>query len=773
MKKVVFCMFAFVLLLFGNNIFAQSIYLETVNGSAPNDTLPVNQSIVFGLHITGTASTYAGMTNGFRVYSPEGATWSSMSGDTLPLGWDSWFDLAFSINEFSTGSGADTVGFGGAKLFSTGLPANFDQLSYEITIGPIDPSFHKDHLCLDSSFYQPTGVWKWAGPTDFPTWDGPHCFVIIDPSAPADPSNIVLSTDSLYFSASQGGANPPSQTFDILTDLDQFNFTLNESASWFFPSPVVGTTPKTIDVNINILGLTEGIYIDSIEVVAPVTDNSPQWVKIVLEVLPPPPTIAVNVTNLLFNAVAGEANPADKFFNISNVGGGDLNWTVSNSQSWLSMTPASGTNSDSVTVSIDITGLGFNDYYDTIIVSDPAATNDPVEIPVLLSVGSDLPLIQVDSQFNYIIVPSGLTSIPNRDILVSNGGAGAMSFTTSESSTRIFTVTPSAGNAPQVVSVGFKISGGVPGVDYFDTLWVSSPEALNSPVPVVFQFHYVNTPAQIILNRDTVTLNVFECSQGITNVLVQDFFNISNVSGGEPYTFDLLWESDYVTVETEFGQLPEFVSVVAKYPELPLGTYYDTITVTAVNAINSPQSVIVRYNVVSGLQSPQINLSSTNYTIPTMENEGPVPGAVLKVNNTFGGCMPWELASVPPFMYPDNTSGDVPGVVGFNIHASGFPFGQYTDTFYVEAPGAINNPRAVTITMKVWKFRGDFNYDANLNIADLVAFVEYSFASGPGPAPEWRVGDVNCDHLVNIADIVYMVDYMFNNGPIPCGNPYK
>lgn len=774
MNRVVFCILACILLLSTGNVFGQSLSLDHVTGLHGPDTVLVNQDITFYIRVTSDADSHAGITNGFNVYSPEGATWTTLVGDTLQLGWDQLFDLTFAINHNSiTGSGADTVGFGGAKIVGPGLPANFDEVSYTITVGPIDPQYHKDHICLDSAFYPPTGTWKWAGPVVYPAWDGPHCFVIFDPNAPAEPSNIVLSPDSLYFTSVEGGPAPPSQTFDVLTDQDPFDFTLNESTPWIILSPILGTAPQTIDVNINNFGLTAGTYIDSVEVVAGTTDNSPQWMKVVLDVAPPPPTINVSETSFYFNAVAGGANPADKYFTISNVGGGDLNWSVTNNESWLSLSPASGTNTGEVTVSVDITGLGYADYVDTIVVSDPAATNDPVKIPVFLSVGSDLPLIAVADSFNFVIVETGSTTIPDGEIYIYNSGAGTMNFTLTENSPRLFTLTPSSGTAPQTVTIGYKISGGSAGDDYFDTLWVNSAEALNSPYPVVFQFHYVDKAAEIVLSSDTVQLNVFACSQGENGLLPQVYFTITNVSGGEPYNYSLQYESDLFWIETEYDTIPEFVSVHANATDLPLGTYYDTIWVYAANAINSPQHVIVKYNVIDGLQDPEILLSNSNYIIPTKENEGPIPGAIIHINNRYGGCMPWYIDNSVPWIYPDIDTGNVPGVMGFNVHASGFTLGEYPDSFYVFAPGATNSPQKVHVKLRVWKFVGDFNYDGLLNIADIVAMVDYFFLSGPGPQPEWRVADLNCDHSVNVADLVYFVDYAFQNGPIPCGNPYK
>ena len=71
--------------------------------------------------------------------------------------------------------------------------------------------------------------------------------------------------------------------------------------------------------------------------------------------------------------------------------------------------------------------------------------------------------------------------------------------------TRIWSYSPSSGSAPQEVEVGFKINDGVAGVDHVDTLWVHSDQAVNSPFPVVFYFHYVENPAHLMVDKDTIS----------------------------------------------------------------------------------------------------------------------------------------------------------------------------------------------------------------------------------------------------------------------------
>ncbi|RKX26234.1 MAG: hypothetical protein DRP47_08500 [Candidatus Zixiibacteriota bacterium] len=79
-----------------------------------------------------------------------------------------------------TGFGADTIGFGGYKIFLDGIHPGFDEVAFLISTS-VDPMYDGYTLCLDSCFYPPDGKWLWSMDTKlqyYPAWDGPHCFTI-------------------------------------------------------------------------------------------------------------------------------------------------------------------------------------------------------------------------------------------------------------------------------------------------------------------------------------------------------------------------------------------------------------------------------------------------------------------------------------------------------------------------------------------------------------------------------------------------------------------
>jgi len=180
-KLTILSTLALMLCCFG--ITQAGITLDHVDGLTYTGKIRPNTPITFHLRLYNDAGDKVeALTNGFRIYSPDGAIWTPIVADTTNQDWPFMFDIDFSINQQNTtGSGADTVGFGGVGMPNRGIPEWFDQISFLIHTS-VDASQAGKTLCLDSSFFGGAGDWRWATNSGsyFPSWDGPHCFEIAE-----------------------------------------------------------------------------------------------------------------------------------------------------------------------------------------------------------------------------------------------------------------------------------------------------------------------------------------------------------------------------------------------------------------------------------------------------------------------------------------------------------------------------------------------------------------------------------------------------------------
>ena len=149
-------------------------------------TISIGSPVLFDIRMTNsTDRQMQGFSNGFRIYSPEGAEWTNTSGSWTGTLDDTHFDLVLSINPYGvTGTGSDTIGFAGSIMMGPGMPSDFDDVAFSIEIGPIDAAHVGKQICIDSCFYPPFNPWKWiVEPTKnldlFPVWGGPYCYTIV------------------------------------------------------------------------------------------------------------------------------------------------------------------------------------------------------------------------------------------------------------------------------------------------------------------------------------------------------------------------------------------------------------------------------------------------------------------------------------------------------------------------------------------------------------------------------------------------------------------
>jgi hypothetical protein len=210
------------------------------------------------------------------------------------------------------------------------------------------------------------------------------------------PPEIWVSPAELSFTAKLG-TNPSPQTIRLKnTGKGTLSYTLTTDEAWLSVNPGSGTSggeEKTHTVAIDTAGMGEGSYEGLITVADPKATNSPQNVKVTLNISKQPtPEIAVSPDQLMFQAYVGR-NPSPQDLSIRNSGGGTLNYTVTKNAAWLSVNPTSGTSTDQANshrVSISVGSLGAGVRQAIITVTDPKASNSPQQVDVTLDI-SPLP----------------------------------------------------------------------------------------------------------------------------------------------------------------------------------------------------------------------------------------------------------------------------------------------------------------------------------------------------------------------------------------------
>jgi hypothetical protein len=269
-------------------------------------------------------------------------------------------------------------------------------------------------------------------------------------TAAAVPPAIGTSSTSLSFTAQQGGSNPSAQTLSISnTGGGTLNWSASPNTTWLAVSPASGTGNGAVSVSPTTGILAAGSYNGNITLSA--TGASSVTVPVTFTVSTAP-TISLSPTSLTYTATQGATNPANQTIALTNAGG-TVNWTASDNASWLTVSPASGSGSSTLTAAVNTTGLSAGTYSGTITVSATGATSKTVAVTLTVSTSttSSATLNWVASTsstvVSYRIYQSTTSGVYGA--AVATVPSGTVSYTVSglqSGATYYFTVVDSAGN---------------------------------------------------------------------------------------------------------------------------------------------------------------------------------------------------------------------------------------------------------------------------------------------------------------------------------------
>lgn len=235
------------------------------------------------------------------------------------------------------------------------------------------------------------GTWQVGyNPNDRSLFENSNAFVLSQTTTPSTASLGVTHT-SLSFNYQIGGPVPPAQTIIVSSNGPPLSFnagvsTLGGSWASITPSGTV-TSPASINVTLNPLGLVAGTYMGAITVTSAAATNSPLTIPIVLNISGVP-TASVSSSVLTFTMQAGSAVPPPQ--SLALTAGGTYNFGITATSlsggSWVSTTPFSGSTPATITVSIDksVVGLGPGTYSGALSIVIDAAANSPLAVSVQL-----------------------------------------------------------------------------------------------------------------------------------------------------------------------------------------------------------------------------------------------------------------------------------------------------------------------------------------------------------------------------------------------------
>jgi hypothetical protein len=193
-----------------------------------------------------------------------------------------------------------------------GWPVIYDgdnqEHAYDVAVDPRDNSIIVTGKVSDDKTwnyhtikYDSTGAEQWHQTYDGSQWDS-ALSVAVDPGgniivtgssqrsqgSPSLQPTIAHSSSKLSYSATQGSANPPSQTLDVWNSgSGTLNWSVSDDATWLSLAPTSGSSTgehDAVTVSVDISGIPAGDYTTTIAITTLEATNSPQEVPVSLHI---------------------------------------------------------------------------------------------------------------------------------------------------------------------------------------------------------------------------------------------------------------------------------------------------------------------------------------------------------------------------------------------------------------------------------------------------------------------------------------------------------
>jgi hypothetical protein len=249
------------------------------------------------------------------------------------------------------------------------------------------------------------------------------------------------------------------------------NWTVSETATWLTLSATSGSlaggasTNVTVSINANANSLAAGNYSDTVGFTNTTNGagNTTRPVSLTVSALNPA-QLSVSPSSGLTSSgpVGGPFSPASQLYTLSNTGSATMNWTVSKTATWLTLSATSGSlaagGGTNVTVSINANAnsLAAGNYSDTVgftnTTNGAGNTTRAVSLTASISSSGTLAYWSFDS------------STPNPDVTGANVTVAPVTVSNVGGSLTYFAGNPSTGEA--IASSGFSTLTGPPATNY-------------------------------------------------------------------------------------------------------------------------------------------------------------------------------------------------------------------------------------------------------------------------------------------------------------------
>jgi hypothetical protein len=293
------------------------------------------------------------------------------------------------------------------------------------------------------------------------------------------------------------------------------------------------------------------------------------------------PQLQVSPSTLTFSATTSGIPPEQQTFAVQNGGTIPLEFTVSESASWLRISSVTGgpvPPDGTVAVSVEPAGLPVGTHEHDLVVQSPGVAGSPKLVRIVVSVDSPATLSVAPEVLSFSSVLGEPVPAPE-NVSIANLGSQPFSFTADASAPWLSVLPANGGPVPPsadlVVAVDPALAG--PGVHAAE-LTLVAPGALGSPFSVPVDL-VVHTPAALVVTPSSIETAV----PAGAGALVELPLVVSN-AGTQPLSYTTSVDASWLSVTPGMGTAlpPSVTETLSIDPTgLPPGTHVAELTVSS------------------------------------------------------------------------------------------------------------------------------------------------------------------------------------------------
>jgi len=308
-----------------------------------------------------------------------------------------------------------------------------------------------------------------------------------------------------------------------------------------------------------------------------------------------------------------------------------------------------------------------------------------------------IPAIEVDQTSFTFEAVQGKSNSPSQTFNIRNSGEGRLRYQISDNKNWII-VSPESGESEgewDEIEVSVNISNLPPG-NYQGTVNVSSEYASNSPQMLTVEL----TVSGPIIELDKASL-AFQGIKGNPEPSPKTF-KIRNAGAGK-LNYQITDNRDWLSVSPQNGSSSgewDEIEVSVNISNLSPGNYQETVTITAADASNSPQSIKVTLTVLS----PEIEVSKTSLTFKAVYGEGNPPSQIFKIRNAGAGKLNYQITDNRDWLSVSPQSGSSSGEwdeIEVSVNISNLSQKNSQGRITITAENASNSPQNLTVNLKI------------------------------------------------------------------------